>query len=199
MAETDLALLEAWRAGDNRAGSALIQRHFATVRRYLAGHGAGRHLDDLCQQTFEACVEARDRVKEGEKFLAYVLVIARRQLIAMWKKRDETNVPYSQVILHDVRTSPTQAMARQDLQRLLAAAMADLPDDFRRTLELFYWADLPLTAIAEELGVAVGTVKSRLHRGRALVTDAIDAMHLDAGLREVALRELAPRPSETDA
>lgn len=198
MAESDLALLEAWRSGDNRAGNMLVQRHFATVRRYLAGHGAGRHLDDLTQQTFEACVEARDRVKAGEKFLAYVLVIARRQLIAMWKKRDDVALSYSQVILLDLKTSPTQELARQDLQTLVAAAMADLPDDFRRTLELFYWAELPLTAIAEELGVAVGTVKSRLHRGRALVTEAIDALGLDASLREVALRELAPKASEAE-
>jgi len=199
--ESDLELLEAWRTGDRRAGSALIQRHFTTVRRYLAAHGAGRHLDDLTQQTFEACVEARDRVREGERFRAYVLVIARRQLIAMWKRQDERSpaLTYSQVLLRDLRTSPTQALARQDLHRLLAAAMADLPDEFRRTLELFYWADLPIHRIAEELGIALGTVKSRLHRGRTLVTDAIDAMGLDEVVRESAVREFTERYEAMEA
>lgn len=193
--ESDLELLEAWRAGDRRAGNALIQRHFTTVRRYLAAHGAGAQLDDLTQQTFEACVQGRDRVQQGERFRAYVLVIARRQLIAMWKKQDEKRaaVPFSQILLHDLRTSPTQALARQDLHRIVAVAMADLPDEFRRTLELFYWLDLSLQEIAEELGVALGTVKSRLHRGRGLLTSALQSMALDEVLLASVLHHVDQR------
>lgn len=162
------------------------------MRRYLAAHGAGPALDDLTQQTFEACVAGRDRVEQGEKFRAYVLVIARRQLFALWKHRDDRRapIPFSEVLLRDVRTSPTQALARQDLHRWIAAAMADLPEEFRRTLELFYWADLPMHAIAEELGVALGTVKSRLHRARALLTSAIEGFELDAVVRASILQHV---------
>src|SRR5690606_19515072 len=93
----------------------------------------------------------------------------------------------------DVRTTPTQAMARQDLQRWIAVAMADLPEEFRRTLELFYWADLPMLGIAEELGVALGTVKSRLHRGRALLTAAIEGIDLEDSVRATILEHVAER------
>lgn len=190
---TDFELLEAWRGGDREAGSVLIGRHFATVRRYLRAHGAGPHLDDLTQATFEACVAGQHRLQSAGKFRAYLLVIARRQLIALWRHREEPGdaLSYSQVVLQDHRTSPTQAVARQDRQRLLAAAMVDLPDEFRETLELFYWADLSLVEIADELGVAVGTVKSRLHRGRVLMTRALQRMKVDAHLRATAIDELA--------
>jgi RNA polymerase sigma-70 factor (ECF subfamily) len=46
------------------------------------------------------------------------------------------------------------------------AALAQLPAAHRRALVLHYLADLPLADIAEQEGVAVGTVKSWLHRGR---------------------------------
>ncbi len=46
------------------------------------------------------------------------------------------------------------------------AALAQLPAAHRRALVLHYLADLPIADIAEQEGVAVGTVKSWLHRGR---------------------------------
>ena len=42
-------------------------------------------------------------------------------------------------------------------------AVATLPADQRIVLVLRYWADLPVDAIADRLGVPAGTVKSRLH------------------------------------
>jgi len=50
---------------------------------------------------------------------------------------------------------------------VLVAALRQLPEHLRRALVLHYLADLPVAEIAAETGVAVGTVKSWLHRGRA--------------------------------
>lgn len=48
----------------------------------------------------------------------------------------------------------------------LTAALATLPTDHRRAVVLFYLADLTVNEIAEDCGVAPGTVKSWLHRAR---------------------------------
>jgi RNA polymerase sigma-70 factor (ECF subfamily) len=48
----------------------------------------------------------------------------------------------------------------------LVAALRRLPADQRRALVLHHVMDLPVAEVAHELGVAVGTVKSWLHRGR---------------------------------
>jgi RNA polymerase sigma-70 factor (ECF subfamily) len=55
------------------------------------------------------------------------------------------------------------------------AALASLPDEFRAAVVLCDVADLPYEEIAQSLGVPVGTVRSRIHRGRRLLRDALVA------------------------
>lgn len=56
-----------------------------------------------------------------------------------------------------------------DIQR----ALDGLPDEFRAAVVLCDVAGLPYQEIAESLGVPVGTVRSRIHRGRALLREAL--------------------------
>ena len=57
----------------------------------------------------------------------------------------------------------------------LVAALKALPLGFRQVLVLHYLADLPVERVAGELGIAVGTVKSRLARARqALARQLVD-------------------------
>jgi RNA polymerase sigma-70 factor, ECF subfamily len=53
------------------------------------------------------------------------------------------------------------------------AALASLPDEFRAAVVLCDVADRPYEEIAESLGVPVGTVRSRIHRGRRLLRKAL--------------------------
>ncbi len=55
----------------------------------------------------------------------------------------------------------------------LARALATLPEKQRRAIILFHIADLSITEIAEQQGVAPGTIKSWLHRGRAALATAL--------------------------
>ena len=50
---------------------------------------------------------------------------------------------------------------------LLVTALRKLPVQQRHAVVLYHLVDLPVDQIADEMGVAVGTVKSWLHRGRA--------------------------------
>jgi RNA polymerase sigma-70 factor (ECF subfamily) len=50
---------------------------------------------------------------------------------------------------------------------LLTTALATLPAQHRRAMVMHYLADMPVVTIAQQEGVAEGTVKSWLHRGRA--------------------------------
>jgi RNA polymerase sigma-70 factor (ECF subfamily) len=58
--------------------------------------------------------------------------------------------------------------------------MSVLDADLRTVVVLRYWADLPVDAIAQRVGVPSGTVKSRLNRALGLMRDAV----LDAGRPE---------------
>ena len=66
---------------------------------------------------------------------------------------------------------PAGAPEASDDHLPLLAAVRSLPRDQREVVALHYFADLPVAEVAAELGVPVGTVKSRLSRGRtALAT-----------------------------
>jgi RNA polymerase sigma-70 factor (ECF subfamily) len=67
----------------------------------------------------------------------------------------------------------------------LLAALRRLPSPTREAVVLHYLADLPIAEVAATLGVPVGTVKARLHRGRA----AHATYHADLGFTYVATKE----------
>ncbi|MCA9682084.1 MAG: RNA polymerase subunit sigma-70, partial [Myxococcales bacterium] len=55
---TDAELFESWSRGDARAGSELFDRHFAAIARFFRNK-VTHDFEDLIQQTFTACLEAR--------------------------------------------------------------------------------------------------------------------------------------------
>ena len=75
----DAAQLEAWRAGDQDAGEALIERHYASILRFFRTK-AGEDADDLVQLTFLRCVEASERYRGDAGFRAFLFGIARNVL-----------------------------------------------------------------------------------------------------------------------
>lgn len=72
--------------------------------------------------------------------------------------------------------SPGSGVERQDERRLLSAGLQKLDPEQRAILILRDGRDLDYEQIAETLGIAVGTVKSRLFRARVALREAIEAM-----------------------
>jgi RNA polymerase sigma-70 factor (ECF subfamily) len=70
-----------------------------------------------------------------------------------------------------VRAARTAApdLESGDRERLVRAAVAALPPRYRDAILLFYFQEMNVAAAAEVLGVAQGTLKARLHRGRELL------------------------------
>ena len=195
---SDVELLTAWRAGDKSAANALLRRHFAAIFRYFDKHVHGAEVEDLTQKTFEACIETRDRLHHDASFRPYLFGIARKQLLKFYERKYPrgTQVPPSEVELRDIRTSPTGLMARMEQQRLFLRALDTLPEQYKDVLELFFWQDRKIVEITALLGIAVGTVKSRLHRGKAMLKEQLEAMRVEKEARESVLGELESRAIE---
>jgi RNA polymerase sigma-70 factor (ECF subfamily) len=176
--DEDFARLRAWRDGDGAAGDELVKRHFAALYRFFYTK-VPNEARDLAQQTFLACLGAAlDEEREGS-FRGFLYVIARRQLLMHLRKRYRgarvfhgADVSVSECCADDV-PSPSGAVARDDERRLLVGALRRIPLDFQIVVELFYWDELPVVEIARVLEVAVGTVKSRLGRARAMLRDEL--------------------------
>ncbi len=189
---SDVVLLERWRAGDNAAASALVQRHFLAIYRFFAANVRPAEAEDLTQRTFEACVVGRDRIQDADGVRSYLYGIARRLLathVTRGRPRGE-HVPASAAGLVDNATSPTGVLARADERELFARALARLSPKLREVLELFYWEDRSLAEIATLLGISVGTVKSRLHRARSEVAAKIGELGVAAELARATLESL---------
>jgi RNA polymerase sigma-70 factor (ECF subfamily) len=66
-----------------------------------------------------------------------------------------------------------EALAAQVLPADVQAALASLPEEFRAAVVLCDVAGLSYQEIGEAMGVPLGTVRSRIHRGRSLLREAL--------------------------
>lgn len=176
----DFELLEAWRAGDELAGNALVRRHFSSVYRFFRSK-LDEHVEDLTQQVLLGLVEGRDRLREHANFRAYLFGIARRTLMMHLRGRYRAGKVFSPAdhSIHELAISDAslgeQLAARRE-QQLLVAALRSIPVDFQIVVELYYWEDLSVVEIAEIAEIAPGTVKSRLSRARAMLQTQLDRL-----------------------
>ena len=76
-------------------------------------------------------------------------------------------------------TVPQKAAPIQTLSPALEVALQDLPESFRRAVELVDLGEMSYRDAADKMGVPVGTVMSRLHRGRKLLASALRETEVD--------------------
>ena len=181
--EDDRDLLEGWRRGDARAGRTLVERHFPAIYRFFANK-LGEDVDDLVQQTFLACVEGRGRIGEAG-FRAYLFGVARNRLQRHFRDRygaKHDDVSIAQLV--DSTTTAAEHLAQRREQRLLLRALRRLPIDLQIALELAYWEGLTDREVAVILEMPVGTLKSRLRKGRMVLDEIMRELAGEARLFE---------------
>lgn len=172
----DFAQWRSWVNGDEAAGGALVSRHFLAVYRFFASKLPDQ-ADDLTQSTFEACITVRDTFRADSNFRAFLMGIARKQLLRHLEGRGQLmgGRAASEVSIADLDPSPSTAMAQVQEHERLLNAMRSIPIDFQIVLELHYWQDLHTKEIATILEIPPGTVKSRLFRARERLRESLAA------------------------
>lgn len=182
----DLELLERWRAGDSRAGNALLRRHFEPVYCFFMSK-VDALAEDLTQRTFLACVESRDRFRAECSFRGYLLAIARKVLLRHFRDHgiERRYVEPEEVSVAELVTSPSGVLAHRDEHKLLLVGLQHLPLDLQIALELYYWERMSQPDIGLVLGIPEGTVKSRLNRARRLLKERLSEL---GGSRELSER-----------
>jgi len=188
---SDVELLRAWRDGDNEAGNELVRRNFMSVYRFFVNK-ASDDVDDLIQRTFLACVEGRDRLRDDTSLKAYILGIARNQLLMHMRRRERRETPYGQgdMSVAAVYGSPSRVLADREEEKLLLQALRQIPIDLQTIVELYYWEQLPVGEIAAILEVPPGTVKSRLFRARDALREQLSAMDVPSQLQRTTIEGL---------
>lgn len=168
----DAERLEAWRAGDDAAGSALFGKYFESIRRFFANK-TDAEVEDLVQSSFERCVRGSEQIREAAAFRGYLFGIAHNVLLEHYRgRRRDQVIDFTVRSMVDLTGRASARLAHGDDRARLLAALQTLPMDSQILLELFYWERMPASQIAEVLRVAEGTVRSRLHRARTRLRQA---------------------------
>jgi RNA polymerase sigma factor (sigma-70 family) len=158
----DALLVTRSQLGDRVALEALIRRWSPPLQRHL-GRLQPDGAEDLFQEAWIRVFRGLGGVKDPYAFRAWLFGIARHLVLDGLRRRYATPTPVE--IAGGVEDD---APAEIELQ-MLEACLSGLPFIERETLTLFYIEDLSLAQVAGVQGVPIGTVKSRLHRARALL------------------------------
>lgn len=181
-------LLLRWRSGSRDAGDRLLRRYVPVLNGFF-GRRASQNADDLVQRTLLACAQGIQRFEGRSTFKSYLLGIARNQFM-MWR-RAEAYSGYEALTQPTLREDgPSHLAAVRQEHLILLGALRRVEPEFSVVLRMFYWSDRSVEEIAEELDIPVGTVKSRLSRGRAALRADLERGDLREGARAAALQEL---------
>jgi RNA polymerase sigma-70 factor, ECF subfamily len=184
-------------AGGDRDAFALLYHRFRPDVYRFAAHvsGSAALAEDVVHDVFVAVIEDASRYQPGRSgVLAWLLGIARNH-IRRWRSRrrllpmpdDETRDGWRLAI----ETDPLADLARRRNQTALRRALLALPLRYREVIVLCDLQELSYDAAARALGCAVGTVRSRLHRGRALLARRLCRENADPVCRLPAARPIS--------
>jgi RNA polymerase sigma-70 factor (ECF subfamily) len=133
--------------------------------------GNAHDAEDLVQETFLRAHRAFDRFVPGSNARAWLHTILHRVWTDAYRRKKRRPETVELTGEGPATGAPQEALAsgREDLERALRA----LPEAFRVAVVLRDVQELSYAEIAEALGVPIGTVMSRIHRGRALLREAL--------------------------
>jgi RNA polymerase sigma factor (sigma-70 family) len=174
---TDAELIVASLREAERFG-VVFDRHFAGIHRYLHRRVGREPADDLAAETFVAAFDRRssyDPSRDDARPWLYGIASnllrnrrrsERRRLLAYARAAADADADGD----HDAALDRADAHAAMPV---VARALASLEDRDRDALLLLAWGELSYDEIADALAIPLGTVRSRIHRARARVSEAL--------------------------
>lgn len=164
--------MEAVARGDEAALATLVDRHGVPLHAYLSRlTGDAVEAEDLAQESWVRIARGAAGFDRRRRFRSWAYGIATNVARDRYRRQRARGGPHR--ALPETLAVPSgegQRLARLDLR----GRLAELPERLRQTLLLRYFGGLTEPEIADALGIARGTVKSRLH-------SAVDALRRSLG------------------
>jgi RNA polymerase sigma-70 factor (ECF subfamily) len=175
--EADLdALLTRAQGGDVRAFEALLHAYLPQVRRFARAFAAlEADADDLAQDALIKVYKNLKLFRYQSAFSTWLFAITRNSFLDSAKSRAGRQRGVEDGLSEQHARAPSEApladeeLSREEEKRRLWRALRQVPPEFRSALVLFDLEGHTYDELAVIEGVPVGTVKSRLFRGRALL------------------------------
>lgn len=142
--------------------------------------GARGDAEDLVQEALLKAFRARHQFRPGSNLRAWLVRILRNTFLNGYRRRGVARRVFEEsqddAMARSVGAASLRAVCMNESEQLypqleeqLTAALDELPSDFRMAVLLADVEDLSYREIAEALGCPIGTVMSRLHRGRRML------------------------------
>jgi RNA polymerase sigma-70 factor (ECF subfamily) len=166
----DAELLARMRAGDEEAFTLLYRRRQGGVYRYaLLMSGSRAVAEDVTQDVFLALIEeGRQYDEKRGTVAAYLYGIARKKVL---RQREREAVAAADPA--DEAADPLDSLVRDESLQEVWAAVRLLPAHYREAVVFCELHEMSYDEASAALGCSVGTVRSRLHRGRALLAERL--------------------------
>ncbi len=149
--------------------------HLPALRRYATGLvGRAAEADDLVQDCIERALRRQDGLQQRDRMGAWLRSILHNVFVDDLRRRRVRGTMVDVRDLEDDLALSTPAADRGGMQDFYAATM-QLSLEHRQVLLLVGVEGLSYREVAEELGVPMGTVMSRLARARDRLREALDA------------------------
>lgn len=184
---SDDDLLRRMLAGDEDAFTELYRRRQGGVYRFaLHMSGSEAIAEDVTQEVFIVLMrEAHNYDPHRGSLAAYLYGISRNHVLRRLE-RDRLFVPFADGSQDDEQATPATLIAqgdplddltRNEMIEAVRGAVLALPAHYREVVVLCDLHEMSYAEAAGVVGCAVGTVRSRLHRARAMLVERLRAMN----------------------
>jgi RNA polymerase sigma factor (sigma-70 family) len=190
----DAALVRLAREGDKQAFAVLLARHrrmlLALCRQALGDQGLA---EDAAQEAALEALLGLDRLRQPERFGSWLAGIG-LNVCRRWR-REQARESWSLAAVTGGRAGPDvgppvqaaearpeEAAEAAEAARRVRLAVGRLPAGQRAAVVLFYLVGLAHREVAALLGIRVGAVKTRLHKGRAALRDELQGWWKEDGM-----------------
>ena len=186
----DWELVARTRAGDVDAFAVLVRRYQGPVISFCWRMlGSTQDAEDVAQECFVRLHRHIHRLEPRARFSTVLFGIARNLALnylrdARRRGRDTAAHLNETVVVPESGDRPDQQARLKEIESALEQALAALSTDHREVLVLREFQGLDYESIAKVLGCRVGTVRSRLHRARLELRDALKGMLASEGISD---------------
>ncbi|MEZ6135737.1 MAG: RNA polymerase sigma factor [Pirellulaceae bacterium] len=150
----------------------LLRDHHQAVFSYafrLTGNAA--EAEDVSQEVFIRALRNLHQLREPAAARGWLFVITRNEFVRWCKKYGPKSYAEPDELAHG-----EDATSAIDRAEWVQEALQQLPLDYRLVVNMFYFEQLSYTEIAEQLSIPMGTVMSRLNRGRAHLKKSLNSL-----------------------
>lgn len=175
---TDTPDVEALKNGDERAFRCLFEQENERLTRFVLKIVNDRdEAENIVQETFAEAYRQIDRFRGESKVSTWLFSIARHQAYGYLRTSKRHNYLEHETIEfldadQDAAPNATQdEVVGEERRRIVYEAMEDLPDHYRRVVQLRDLEEQSTAETAKELGLTEVNVRVRLHRARKQLKD----------------------------